>query len=126
MLGLEGLAAVGDAEARARGIAHLVEALAEVDLEILRADGGRTIPRLYASPSPVRYEDSPRTWADVGTLLRIGRGDCKSLVAWRIAELRLAGESAGARVAIYVDGTMHVEVARRDGGLEDPSALVGR
>ncbi len=103
-------------------IASFVEALAQVDaLFLLRNPGA---PRLYRSG--VRYqEDAP--WQDVPALLRTKRGDCKSLVAWRLAELRSEGTSALVHVVHMAregEDLFHVQV-RRGKSIEDPSRLLG-
>lgn len=84
-------------------------------------------PTLYTSG--VTYELMPWTWRDVPMLLMARTGDCKSLVAWRLAELRNAGED-GARCHFLVQKRkertiFHVQVKRADGKIEDPSARVG-
>jgi hypothetical protein len=118
-LGIDGIAALAP-DARGRAIAQLCEALAEVDLEYLRARP-ETVG-LYASG--VRYREMPSLLADVATVLRLGEADCKSLVAWRLAELRREGLTCAVRVAMYPNGDMHVELTREDGRLEDPSSLI--
>lgn len=82
-------------------------------------------PPLYLSG--VRYVETP-VWKDVPALLRSGFGDCKSLVAWRIAELRNAGRAAFVHVILSSDlgrDTFHI-TARTIEGVEDPSAKVPR
>lgn len=56
---------------------------------------GRIIPPLYASG--VRYKaDRPgeENWKDCLAILKDGHGDCDRLVAYRVAELRVAGVQA--------------------------------
>jgi hypothetical protein len=56
---------------------------------------GPPLPPLYASG--VRYkEDKPgeENWKDIPAVLADGHGDCDRLVAWRVAELRVAGYPA--------------------------------
>ncbi len=53
---------------------------------------GYPIPPLYASG--VRYKEDPpgqENWKDCLAVLADGFGDCDRLVAWRAAELRVAG-----------------------------------
>lgn len=92
-------------------------------------------------------------FADILTVLRRGWGDCDDLAAWRVAELREIGEprlglppEEKADTRIYWRGkcrfhrphvnlrcagclktqlTMHVQVRRADGRIEDPSRLLG-
>lgn len=54
--------------------------------------------------------------------------DCEDLAAWRVAELRLRGEQARARLSWRRFGRhyrYHVTVRRGDGRIEDPSARLG-
>lgn len=56
---------------------------------------GYPIPPLYASG--VRYKEDPpgqENWKDCLAVLADGHGDCDRLVAWRTAELRVAGYPA--------------------------------
>jgi hypothetical protein len=56
---------------------------------------GYPIPPLYASG--VRYKEDPpgqENWKDCLAVLADGHGDCDRLVAWRVAELRVAGYPA--------------------------------
>lgn len=92
------------------------------------------VPPLYQAG--VRYEREPwagkyEEFADALTVYRRGWGDCDDLVAWRVAELREAGER-NADVSISFPyppkrrGVMyHAMVRRADGSLEDPSARLG-
>ena len=55
---------------------------------------GVPIPPLYASG--VRYKEDPpgqENWKDIPAVLKDGHGDCDRLVAWRVAELRVAGHA---------------------------------
>lgn len=56
---------------------------------------GHPVPPLYASG--VRYQEDPpgrEDWRDCWAVLDRGVGDCDQVVAWRVAELRAAGEFA--------------------------------
>lgn len=87
------------------------------------------VPPLYQSG--VRFRREPpgvETFRDAVTTYRAGHGDCAHLVAWRVAELREAGEPATIR--IYWKPTpsgrlFHVQVRRADGRIEDPSRKLG-
>lgn len=115
-LDLDGLEALPPYD-RAVAVGHLVEALAELDLLVLKRFS--TAPALAAAG--LRYvEDSP--WADVASVLRTRVADCRSIAAWRIAELRKAGRQAKVHVVVYQDGRMHVMV-EADGRIEDPTSL---
>ena len=82
-------------------------------------------PKLYESG--MRYVATP-AWKDIPSCLSDRRADCKGLVAWRLAELRVAGEQAYARVEHFrmVDGDkLHLQVMRATGEVEDPSRKLG-
>jgi hypothetical protein len=123
-LSLASLKRLGPEDA-ASCIASFVEALIQVDMLFLRRTPG--VPLLYRSG--VSYEggehDSP--WQDVPSLLLTRKGDCKSLVAWRIAELRGQGHQALVHV-VYLERAredlFHVQVRRPD-KIEDPSRFLG-
>lgn len=87
-------------------------------------------PPLYASG--VRYvEDGPGTerWSAIPHVLRKRSADCKSLAAWRAAELLRMGER-GTKATFTCKETpqgrlYHVLVYRQDGRVEDPSRTLG-
>lgn len=117
----------------------LLEFLTQVDMIFLRSRPDT--PRLR--DSGVRYYHDgrgvPRGLVDeylsVDEALREGVADCKTLAAWRVAELRVSGEDPGARCAKRFAevpdpdvGTLllyHVIVQRSDGRTEDPSRELG-
>lgn len=93
-------------------------------------------PKMYESG--VRYRLEPpgvEDFNDIETIIDRGWGDCAQLSAWRIAELREAGEGGEFRIAWKEpedwDETFegprmfHVLIRRRDGRLEDPSVRLG-
>lgn len=89
-------------------------------------------PLLYRSGA--FYREQPEYWLAIPhALVAIWTGDgldCKSLAAWRTAELRVHGQEWRARCVVSghdsPEGTVyHVRVARGDGRIEDPSALLG-
>lgn len=101
----------------------------------LRSHGA---PPLYESG--VRYKNEPLglpdKLVDIPVLVERLWGDCLHLVAWRVAELREAGERARPRVTCkrmfrMVDGKkkrlrmFHVTVRRGDGSIECPSRKLG-
>lgn len=115
-----------------RRLALFCELLTQLD-EIWLRDFPQT-PNLYQSG--VRYELMPQTeyWLEVPWALafaRAGHGvDCKTLAAWRAAELRVREGQPGARCVLseYKSDTehvYHVRVERQDGTIEDPSARLG-
>jgi len=120
-LDLRSLAELPPEEAAAC-IAAFVEALVSVNALYLKRHP--STPPLYKAG--VTYvADEP--WKDVPALLDSRKGDCKSLVAWRIAELRAQGYMALVHVvytARVSDDLFHVQIRRKD-KLEDPSRFLG-
>lgn len=104
-------------------IASLVEALAQVNMLYLKKNPGT--PRLYLSR--VKYQETTG-WCDIPHLLETKRGDCKSLVAWRIAELRNLGKNAFVHV-VYTQlpdkELYHVKICKGPSIFEDPSEMLG-
>lgn len=102
-----------------------LEALARMSEARIRSGAVRA--KLYESG--VRYAREPKGreyWAAADEVLRAGVGDCEDLVAWRVAELRVAGEKA--RPLAYQTrrlGVVHCVVLRGDGTREDPSRVLG-
>lgn len=108
-------------EERPHLVATLVEALAEINLLFLQRHQAPALER-----SGVAYKEGG-PWRDIPRLLATREGDCRSLVAWRLAELRIMGRPASLRVLLeagpYRD-RMHLQVVS-DQGIEDPSVLLG-
>jgi hypothetical protein len=130
-----------------RGVVlSLVEAFARIDEAEMRL---RPFPPLYQSG--IRYKDDVEAyrasvcgteacgdgvpvdeWQDAQTMVEKGTANCKDLVAYRLAELRLAGD-VGAHAAILRGADpnnpgryiYHVVLQRGDGQIEDPSAALG-
>lgn len=88
-------------------------------------------PPLYRSGAFYRLQ--PEYWLTIPWALhavKMGLGlDCKSLSAWRAAELRVRlGERArciGSEHHTPEKTVYHVRVQRGDGRIEDPSAILG-
>lgn len=86
-------------------------------------------PLLYKAG--VRYEGEPigeEHWRSIPIVMGLGYADCKSLAAWRVAELRNAGEPAKCRVSVRQIGGQkiwHIFVVRANGTEEDPSKALG-
>lgn len=106
-------------------VKHQIEGLAEGFKLCLPYWG---LPPLYQSG--VRFETAPghgtgKEWfaSPLATYTK-GKGDCDQLVIWRIAELRLHGEHATCRT-IWIGGSIHVQVRRTNGAVEDPSVALG-
>jgi hypothetical protein len=102
-----------------------VNGLALIGLADMRADPGK-YPALYQSG--FRYRREPpgsEIWQPVSQVAQSRSGDCEDLAAYRVAELRKAGERATARVIRVNPELRHVMVVRADGRLEDPSRVLG-
>lgn len=115
-------------DARRRVVQHLVDALIEINKEVLARF---ELPPFYHSGVVYKPQTMGRDrWQDAARLLKTGMGACEDLVAWRVAELQMAGENAHAEVISNVapNGSMvvyHVVVRRANSEIEDPSALLG-
>lgn len=110
-----------------------LEYLVDVNLWQLKQ---REYPSLYKSG--IYYKTTPPAteWHDIPSLLRDGFGDCKDLVAYRVAELRSQGIECKPCIKwkmdkIVMNGKLspilliHVMVLHRDNSIEDPSAILG-
>lgn len=103
----------------------LLEALIQADRVYLRRYGKR-VPKLYASG--VRYGRT-QVWDSIPDLLARRYGDCKSLSAMYIAEVRESGKKAVpvfrfARNPASGQKDFHILV-KTDTGIEDPSRKLG-
>lgn len=112
-------------DALARANEGLVTGLALVNVEILQH---RQLPPLYRSG--VRYKEEKRgeTWRDACSTYAARFGNCKEFVAWRLAELWLAGYEAQPHTIVQYprNGILfHVQLIYPDGMIEDPSELLG-
>lgn len=113
---------------RPEHVASLVELLADLDADYLARVGG--LPRLY--DLDLRPSSDPGDPETFGTVPWIAGGaaprDCKGLAAWRLAELRLAGEDARPLVDGLLEASglfsYHVRVLRASGEVEDPLAVL--
>lgn len=65
-------------------ILHLLEAQARIDMVWLNRH--RNTPNIYSSG--VIYRETVE-WQDIPSTISLGSGDCKTLAAWRVAELRI-------------------------------------
>lgn len=87
------------------------------------------LPTLYRSN--VRFRNEPwagkfESVASAPIVYMRGWGDCAHLSAYRIGELRLAGQYAGCKVYWRPESRLfHVEVRLCDGTAEDPSRMLG-
>lgn len=110
--------------------ARALEGLVESNLvEIRRARAHDSVlPELYqaARAGKVRYmEEEKEEWRTIADVLKAGQGDCEDLSAWRVAELRAAGETK-ARPVIKRTGITryHALVMRGSGQVEDPTKIL--
>jgi hypothetical protein len=102
----------------------------------------KNYPLLYKSGIFYRTKPPAVEWHDIPTLLRWGFGDCKDLVAYRIAELKhyyridckpcikwkfIEMPMIDERGLKYYQTVLliHVMVLWPDGRIEDPSAILG-
>jgi hypothetical protein len=109
-------------------VVYLTRALATIDYLYLKFH--RDTPSLYQSHVVYRNQTwGDDQWWDIPTLMSMGKGACEDFVAWRVAELTLAGEAAKVDVITQQDRAgrvvYHVVVKRENGTIEDPSALLG-
>lgn len=110
-----------------RGLHKALETLAQMDRAYLLAHPG-TKPLYQLGLRYIRDPQGREVWRGLESLMRAGGGDCKSLAAARVAELRLLGEPAKFVLRKKVVGdwvVYHVQVLRADGAVEDPSAILG-
>jgi hypothetical protein len=109
-------------EENAKVLRVLLESLIAIDKIHLTFHGS---PRLYSSGVRYRLIDE---WLDIPSLLMLGYGDCKSLVAYLCAERRLAGQVCNPVFRWINDRktglAYHVLCQTRD-GFEDPSKVLG-
>lgn len=126
-----GALAPGDMSEHARidALAQFVEALVHVNR--LWLPFHPEVPPLYSSGVIFAAEPlgSPNYWRDIPATLALGQGHCVALTAWRIAELREAGESAQVQIDEWhpAPGQVdwHVYVLRANGQTEDPARILG-
>ena len=111
-------------EDNALALQALLEALIAIDRVFLRRRP-RT-PKLYASG--VRYGRT-QVWDSIPDLLTRRYGDCKSLTAMLVAELREAGEAAQPVFRFAMNPQTHNKdfhiLVRRGKTFEDPSRKLG-
>jgi hypothetical protein len=111
--------------AQVTALSALLEGLTALDYMILTAM--RRPPKLYSSGVVYRAEQPGRErWLRVDEVLKLGKGDCEDLAAWRAAELRLFF-GVPARAGVYRSGKkrFHAVVFYPDGTIEDPSRRLG-
>lgn len=110
----------------AKALQALLECL--VELNIICYDSCPYLPGLYNTPVFYHLMPTHAAWETAPTLYRRGHGDCKSLVAARVAEIRRTG---GVAIPVFRHvkdgwGTMfHILILHGDGNWECPSRLLG-
>jgi hypothetical protein len=114
--------------ARERCIEYLLVALAQCNLEFLKAN--HFTPPLYKSGVTYCGDMGPDDpWKDIPQVLKDGCGDCDDLVPWRLAELWLRGVQASPVAHLETDSEgnalFHVTIATPSGDTEDPSIMLG-
>ena len=113
-----------DVPASAGVLEGTLEGLVCANIELLDRS---PLPPLYRSGVRYKRERPGRErWQTCEQVYSTRRGDCEDLAAWRVAELRRAGE-VGALVIVTKTGPhlWHVRVLRESGRIEDPSAMLG-
>lgn len=115
-----------DLQRSERATRRLLDFLVQMNLDHLKLYPDT--PRIYSSG--IRY-DRDIHWKDIYACLATGGGDCKSVAAWRVAELIHSGEDPKA-VCHLKGGPLpgggsryHVTVKRGNGRIEDPSKILG-
>ena len=85
------------------------------------------VPRIYVSGIKYKDENPDSDNPLMNCLEVIDRrgGDCKSLTAWRLAELWEDGIDARCHVIDYGDGLCHVLIKHPNGFVEDISKNLG-
>jgi hypothetical protein len=99
-----------------------------IDLDIICLNYDPTLPFLYSSGITYRLMPSKMAWDTIPIMVERGFTDCKSLVAARIAELRLNGKAAIPVFRNVTDGwgTMfHILILHGNGKWECPSRILG-
>lgn len=100
-----------------------LEGLVQVNGELLDRSA---LPPLYRSGVRYRRERGTENWKNCEQVFRAGYGDCEDLCAWRVAELRRAGEQGAYAIVVKTGPKLwHVQVMREDGRIEDPSVILG-
>lgn len=113
-----------DVPASAGVLEGTLEGLVCANIELLDRS---PLPPLYRSGVRYKRERPGRErWQTCEQVFTNREGDCEDLAAWRVAELRRAGE-ASAVVIVTKTGPhlWHVRVMRANGNIEDPSAMLG-
>lgn len=99
-----------------------------VDLDIIYLKANPKTPGLYEARVFYHFMPTRAPWDTIPTLFSRGYGDCKSLAAARIAELRCRGQVANPVFRFLKNnwGTMfHILILHSNGTWECPSRILG-
>lgn len=113
-------------EENATALRALLDCL--VDLNLIYLDAFPLTPSLYQAGVVYQLMPTRAAWDTIPTLYRRGFGDCKSLAAVRIAEVRRYGQTAIPVFRHIADGygTMfHILILHGNGCWECPSKILG-
>jgi hypothetical protein len=102
----------------------LLECLTDINTVYLKR---HQTPPLYAAGVSYQRTDNDN-WLTIPAVMQLGFADCKSLTAWRLAELRLLNHKAHAvfRWQQRSNGAKDFHILIQDGGkYEDPSRILG-
>lgn len=83
------------------------------------------VPRLYLANVRYKDESDENPFLNCLAVIKNKGADCKSLTAWRLAELWEDGVAAECHVEYYGDGLSHVLIKHPNGFIEDVSAALG-
>lgn len=107
-------------------LTRMLSTLVDVNVDYLKR---YPMPPLYSSG--VRYigeQVGQEEWLAAPWVQARGGADCEDLCAWRVAELRIAGERANCVWSKHVSADSilyHIRVKRGNGSIEDPSLNLG-
>lgn len=99
-----------------------------VDLDVIYLEAYPNTPGLYEARVFYHFMPTKAPWDTIPTLFSRGYGDCKSLAAARIAELRCRGQVAKPVFRFLKNnwGTMfHILILHSNGNWECPSRILG-
>lgn len=123
---------LSDARALQQQVAELAEFVARQNRYLIRTLGRRRIPPLY--DSGIVYRTDPwdpgfQHFPDCLTALKRGYIDCKGAVPYRLADLREEFPDQHFYVHVYPRRfrgatTLHLQVGKPNGEIEDPSRLL--
>lgn len=110
------------------GVRIMLAALCTANVFVMSqlAAAGRPLPQLYRSGVVYRRQAGPERFRLAPDVYARRGGDCDQLCCWRVAELRLAGETGARAIPKVINPKLiHVVVRRADGSIEDPSKRLG-